>query len=141
MKIEVNNGLLQDIITGELTPSRVTRLWNWKVQNGGFGSAILDYEGLVEFDLLQNTPDNIRNILRHHGQDSVSALTNGVFNNYNSSDPLIYQTVTDDTGELRINSIKEDDIMWNAILQLLARSYANDDDYDIALIMDGKENE
>jgi hypothetical protein len=140
MKVEVNNGLLQDIITGELTPSRVARLWNWKVRNGGFGPAILDYESLGEFDLLQNTAENIRIILKQHGKDAVVSLTFGVFDNYRSTDALRYQT-TDDDGGLRINSIEEGGIMWNAILQLLARSYANDDDYDIALIMDGKEDE
>ena len=77
--------------------------------------------------------------MKRHGKDAVVSLTFGVFDNYRSTDALIYQT-TDDDGGLRINSIEEGGIMWNAMLQLLARSYADDDDYDIALIMDGKES-
>jgi hypothetical protein len=140
MKIEVNNSLFQDILTGDLTTPRVIRLWNWKMQHGGFGGILLEYPCLESVDFLQNTQGNIRTILRKHSKDPVDALCYGVFDNYGANDPIIYETKNDD-GELRINSIQEDSIAWNAVLMLLVRAYADDDDYDIAQIMDSKEED
>lgn len=100
--------------------------------------SLLEYPCLEPVDFLQNTQGNIRTILRKHSKDPVDAICYGVFDNYGANDPIIYETKNDDR-ELRINFIQEDSTAWNAVLMLLARAYADGDDYDIAQIMDSKE--